>query len=194
MAGEQLKSASITNLDLLDASGSPIAANSAGKGAPGKVVQQNDFIMTTLAGVVSTLSTYNMVRIPWTAKLKHVFVGAGRGGVALDTSTGVTLDIGANYTDSVVEGLIDASLAGTVIDVDCFYAAGAGLQSSALGPIDVLNVASGDFTSADKNKELWSALGLSKNPGGFCDIVITIHAAATSGGISELELEAVYVE
>ena len=194
MAGEQLKSVSITNLDLLDASGSPILANSAGKGAPGKIVEQSDFLATTLAGVVSTLSTYNMVRVPWTAKLKKLYVGAGMGGVALDTSTGIALDVGAFYTDSTVEGLIDPTLAGTTVDFDVFAAAYTGFQSSVRGPIDILNTTSGTFTSADKNKELWDALGLSKNPGGFCDIVVTIHTVATSGGVSELELAAHYVE
>ena len=192
MAGEQLKSASIQALDSFDTAGTPVIVPSAGKGAPGKKVEQSDFILTTTAGTASTASTYNMVRVPWTAKLKKLFVGAGAGGVVLDTSTGVALDVGAYYTDSTVEGLINPALAGTAVDVDVFAAAATDLQSSKRGPVDVLN--EGTFTAANKNQELWSALGLASNPGGFCDIVVAIHTAATSGGVSELELEAVYVE
>ena len=193
MAGEQLKSASITALDTLEAAAPlPIVANSAGKGAPGKIVEQSDFIATTTAGTASTASTYNMVRVPWTAKLKKLYVGAGAGGVVLDTSTGIALDVGAYYTDSTVEGLKDPSLAGTAVSDNVFADASTSFRSSARGPIDVLN--QGTFSAVDKNKELWSALGLSSNPGGFCDIVITIETAATSGGVSELECSVHYVE
>ncbi len=192
MSGEQLKSASILALDSFDTAGTPVIVPSAGKGAPGKNVEQSDFILTTTAGTADTGSTYNLVRVPWTAKLKKLYVGAGAGGVVLDTSTGLALDVGAYYTDSKVEGLIDPSLSGTAVDVDVFAAASVSFRSSARGPIDVLN--QGTFTAANKNQELWAGLGLSSNPGGFCDIVVAIHTAATSGGVSELELEAVYVE
>ena len=192
MAGQQIKSASITNLDLLDASGSPILANSAGYGAPGKLVEQSDFCTTTLAGLVSTLSTYNTVRVPWTAKIKSMELSAD---AALDTSTGLVVDVGAYYTDSLVEGLINPALSGTSVGsaVNQFAAASTILQSSAKGPVSCL--IPGTFTTLMKNEELWLALGLSKNPGGFCDIVVAVHTAATSGGTGgALGLQVRYVE
>ena len=192
MAGEQLKSASIIAADTFDASGTPVIAGTAGSGRPGNRASQHDSILTTTAGTASTASTYKVVRLPWTVKLKKLYVGAGKGGVVLDTSTGIALDVGAYYTDSSVEGLINPALAGTDVSVNVFAAAITDFHSSAVGPVDVLN--KGTFTAADKNKELWAALGLSSNPGGFCDVVVAIHTAATSGGVSELEVEAVYVE
>ena len=189
MTGQQIKSASITALDTIDASGTPIVANSPGKGAPGHLDEQSDFVTVTLAGLVDTSSTYNMVRVPWTAKIKSIDVTAD---AALDTSTGLAIDVGAYYTDSLVEGLIDPSLAGTAVGsaVNQFYSAGTLFQSS----IKTGNALTG-FTTAKKNKELWDALGLSKNPGGFFDIVVAVHTVATSGGSGGvLGLQVKYVE
>lgn len=188
MAGEQVKSASINALDSFDTAGTPITAVSAGKGAPGKVVEQSDYCATTTAGLASTASTYKLVRLPWSAKVKELKLTAD---AALDTSTGLVLDVGAYYTDSKVEGLIDPSLAGTAVNSGAdFSSQNAGFKSSALGPVDCLN----SFIASKRNKELWDALGLSSNPGGFCDIVAAVHTAATSGGVSVIQARVEYVE
>lgn len=189
MAADVVKSLSILNLDQLDTNGNPIVANSAGVGAPGRVVEQSDYCATTTAGLANTGSTYKMVRVPWNAKLKKLDLSSD---AALDTSTGLALDVGAYYTDSLVEGLINAALAGTSVGgaVNQFYVAGTGFQSSAKGPISVMTA----LTMPKRNQPLWQALGLTSNPGGFCDIVVAVHTAATTGGVANIGIVAEYVE
>lgn len=189
MPGEQIKSQSIQNADQFDSLGNTPIASSRGVGSPSDLSEQSDFCPTTTAGLASTSSTYNMVRVPWNAKIKEIYL---RADAALDTSTGLTLDVGAYYTDSLVEGLINPALAGTSVGgaVNQFYAAGTGFQSSAKGPVEVSTA----LTQAKRNQELWKALGLSSNPGGFCDIVVAVHAAATSGGVSVIGLQVRYAE
>lgn len=190
MAGEQIKSASINALDSFDTAGTPVIVPSAGKGVPGKVVEQSDYCATTTAGLASTASTYKMVRLPWTAKLKTLTLTAD---AALDTSTGLKLNVGAYYTDSAVEGLINPALAGTAVNSGADFASqSTGFQSSAGIDTDVNALSA--FSVVKRNKELWDALGLSANPGGFCDVVVAVQTAATTGGATNLQARATYVE
>lgn len=181
------KSASINALDSFDTAGTPIIANNAGAGAPGKVVEQSDYVATTTAGLQTNATTYALVRVPWTAKVKELKLTAD---AALDTSTGLKLDVGAYYTDSLVEGLVNPALAGTAVGVAVFASQLTGGQSSALGPIEALTA----YSVANRNLELWAGLGLAANPGGFCDIVVAVHTAATTGGATNLQARVTYVE
>ena len=67
MAGEQLKSTSITNLDG-DTYG-VITTPTAGFGAGARVQEKDDTVNVTLVGLTSTASTYKMVRLPTNVKL-----------------------------------------------------------------------------------------------------------------------------
>jgi len=188
MPGEQLKSASINAMDQFDTAGTPVVVLSQGYGMAGHEVEVSDFTATTTAGLASTSSTYRLVRLPWTAKLKELKITAD---AALDTSTGLKINVGAYYTDSLVEGLINPALAGTVVNsgVD-FLSQSTAFQSSALGPVEALTA----YSVANRNKELWAGLGLASNPGGFCDIVVAVQTAATSGGVSKIQARAKFVE
>lgn len=182
------KSASINALDSFDTAGTPIVVATAGKGSAGKVVEQSDFVATTTAGLLTNTTTYAMVRVPWTAKVKELKLTAD---AALETSTTLKLNVGAYYTDSAVEGLINPALAGTQVNAGHDFANQiTGFQSSALGPVDAL----GAYAVANRNKELWDGLGLSANPGGFCDIVVAVQTAATTGGATNLQARVEYVE
>jgi hypothetical protein len=181
------KSVSINALDSFDTAGTPVIVPSAGKGAPGKVVEQSDYVVTTTAGLQTNATTYALVRLPWTAKLKELKLTVD---AALDTSTGLALDVGAYYTDSLVEGLVNPALAGTAVGVAVFASQITTLRSSALGPVEALTA----YSVVNRNKELWDGLGLAANPGGFCDIVVAVHTAATTGGATNLQARATYVE
>lgn len=178
MAGEQLKSTSITNLDG-DTYG-VITTPTAGFGAGARVQEKDDTVNVTLVGLTSTASTYKMVRLPTNVKLKKIL---GRANVALDTSTGLALDVGAYYSDSTTDGTPQANQ-GTAISVNCFAAASTIMQSSGGVKSDAQLLDNSKFTPDLQKQPLWQAVGLSKDPGGYIDIVVAVHTAATSGAAS----------
>lgn len=178
MAGEQLKSTSISNLDG-DTYG-VITTPTAGMGAGGRFQEKDDTVNVTLVGLTSTASTYKMVRLPTNVKLKKI---KGRCNIALDTSTGLALDVGAYYSDSTTDGTPQANQ-GTAISVNCFAAATTVMQSSAGVASDVQLINNSKFTPDLQKEPLWQAVGLSTDPGGYIDIVVAVHTAATSGAAS----------
>lgn len=186
MAADILKSLSITNADTFPI----IVPNPTGNGANGYAKNITDFCTTTAAGLVQTTSTYKMVRLPSNCKIKSIKLTAD---AALDTSTGLALDVGAYYSDAPTTGNLDGTpvaLAGTSIAVACFSAINVGFRSSALGPIDAL----GALAVAKRNQPLWQAVGLTSDPGGFIDIVVAVHTAASSAGGGNLGIDVNYVE
>lgn len=184
------KSASINARDQFDTAGTPVIVLTAGKGEPGKDVEQSDYVATTTAGLQTNVTTYALVRVPWTAKLKALKLTAD---AALDTSTGLKLNVGAYYTDSLEQGLINPALAGTQVNSGVDFASQiTGFQSS--GGVGTAVEALSAYSVVKRNKELWDGLGLSANPGGFCDIVVAVQTAATTGGATNLQARAEYTE
>ena len=184
MTADALKSASITALDTLSVSGTPILENTSGAGAAANMKDILDFVTPTTGGLVSTSSKYKMVRLPTSAKLKTLTLKVDG---ALDSSTGLALDVGAYYSDSTVDGTPAASQ-GTSISVNCFAAALTSFRSSAVADVNALTA----FALAKRNKRLWDALGLTSDPGGFIDIVVAVQAAATTAVSSVLGLSATF--
>lgn len=179
MAADTLKSLSITNLDA-----TPIVPNATGAGAGGYVKDVSDFVTPSTAGLVNTGSTYRMVRLPTNAKLKALKLNAD---AHLDSSTGLVLDVGAYYSDATNDGTAQANQ-GAVISVNCFAAAidfhTAFTEQNALV----------SFGAALRNEPLWKALGLASDPGGFIDVVVAVHTAATTAVSNPLQARAEYVE
>lgn len=185
MAGHQLKSASITNLDA-----SPVVAMPVGEGAPGLIRCASDFV-TTVSGD-DTTSTYKLARIPTTAKIKSLYIMS-----AIATAGSGDIDIA--FSDSTVDGT-QQSLAGGVVQITgpvdnkLFGAA----QSLVLASVRTDFTFKGTFTQAHQNLPLWSVLvGLgatqfSADPGGFFDIHVKITTTITTGGV--LGCEVYYVE
>lgn len=171
MSADALSSASITALDNFSTTGNPIAEGTTGIGARAYLLQVNDFVTPTTGGLADTGSKYKLVRVSWDIKLKELILSVDG---AIETSTGLALDVGAYYSDSTVDGT-PAALQGTAVSVNCFAAILTGFRSSAVADLNAL----GAFGQAKRNKRLWDALGLSANPGGFCDIVVAVHTAAT---------------
>lgn len=181
MAGHQLTSLSITNLD-----GSPIIANTIGEGAQGVLRNVSDFVSPVTGD--DTTSTYRLCRIPTSAKVKSVKIystiaSAGSG------------DIDIAFSDSTTDGTPPA-LAGGVVQITgpadnkLFGAA----QSLVLAGVNTDFTFKGTFTPAMQNQPLWKVLvGLgatqfSADPGGFFDIFVKITTAVTTGGLLSAEV------
>jgi hypothetical protein len=180
MAGSNLKSPSIANLDA-----TPIVANLEGAGAPGTVREVNDFVVPN-SGDDST-STYKLVRIPTSANLKALYimskiVSAGSG------------DVNVAYSDSTSDGT-SISRQGLIPQISAannklFGAA----QSLVLAGVRTDFTFKGIFLPKHQSMELWAALidlgctEFTSDPGGCFDIQVNITTAVTTGGVLSAEV------
>lgn len=115
-------------------------------------------------------SKYILATVPATAMVREVLLtcaaltsGAADIGVYRDTGSG-----------------------GAVVDVDLF--ASAQSIATALSRSDVTNEST-TYTIAQRQLPLWQAAGLTSNPGGNLDIVATLTAATTAGGLIGVEVQ-----
>lgn len=190
MAGHNLKSLSITNLDA-----SPVVANTIGEGGPGFLTVINDFTQPVSAD--DTTSTFRLVRFPTNAKVKALWLYS-----TLRTAGAADIDIA--FSDSTTDGTPQSlnALANPVVlisagaDNKLFGAAQAIFAAVASVPLEV--TFAGTFTPAMANIPMWSNLvGLgatqfTADPGGFFDIYIKVTTTITTGGFLMGKLE--YVE
>lgn len=175
MAVENLKSAAITNLDA-----TPVTLNTAGDGAAGLLQSVSGF--ATASAAASATSTYKLVRVPSKARIKHLFweneaEGAG------------SFHLSAYYSSSTVDGT-PAALQGLVVPTTGaqFFATDIN-AAAATKSIDHVNQ-SGNNPIANRNKQLWDALGLASDPGGFIDIVAVVGATAVTTGTGKIAVNA----
>lgn len=179
MAADTVKSASITTLDGTSSAPPSPTQITAGIGAAAEAINHSDFVLMTTGGLASTASTYKMIRLPTQHVLKSgdIFTKSG-----LDSSTGLKVDVGAYYSDSISDGT-PAALQGTVISTNCFVAAQAFGQSSAGSKIDGLS----NLDANLRNSPLWQQVGLASDPGGYIDIVLAVNTVvsgtATAGNV-----------
>ncbi len=176
MSVENLKSVTITNLDA-----TPIVANSAGEGAQGYAIVAHDYI--TISASASQTSTYKLLRVPTVARIKELILE----NAALTTGR---INLSVYYSDSTTDGTAVANQ-GLIVPTtgDQFFASDIDLTSAAKG-VDVTNE-SGNYPVDKRNSSLWSALGLTTDPGGFFDIVAVVHTTdVTIAG--KIGLTAVY--
>lgn len=164
MAVVTVKSAPITNLDA-----SPRVANQAGLGAPYRVVENDAF--AAVANGDSIGSKYVLIRVPSNARVKDLRLST----TAITTCAG---DIGLYYASSAND-VGAGQTAGAVIDADFF--ASAQSLAAALSDSNVIDE-SGVYLTTLRDNPLWEAAGLTSDPGGKFDIVITLTAAAASAG------------
>lgn len=179
MAADTLKSLSITNLDAV-----PVVPNSTGEGAVGYNREVSDYVVPTAVGLADTGSKYKLLRLPTVAKLKALRLNLE---AAIETSTGLVIDVGAYYSDATSDGTA-AGNQGTAISVSCFLAASTGLQSSAV-TVDAL----AGYKPSLRNQPLWQGLGLASDPGGFIDVVLAVHTAASAAVSKQVGAQASYV-
>lgn len=192
MAVVTTKSPSIINLD-----GSPIVANVIGEGAPGDLRIANDSVAA--ANGDSIASIYRLCRIPTTAKVKSVFIGA----------TSVTVgaaDIDVAFSDSQTDGTQQQflNLASPIIQTsgpadNKLFGAAQTLVAGTIGARkDTTFANTSGFVFANQNTPLWAvlvALGCTQfvgDPGGFFDLVLKLTTAITTSGTINGEVQ--YVE
>ena len=184
MAGHNLKSLAITNLDA-----SPVVSNTIGEGAPGYEKVLTDF--TTPVSADDTTSTFRMCRFPTNAKIKDLKIFSA-------IATAGSADIDVAFSDSTTDGT-PASLAGGIVqltgpvDNKLFGAAQSLVATIAAGPI-IKNAFAGTFTPAMQNIPMWQnlvtlgATQFTADPGGYFDILVRITTAITTGGVLSCEL------
>lgn len=165
MAVENLKSTCVTNEDA-----TPIVYNTAGAGAPAGVQSVDDY--ATPSAAASVTSTYRIVRVPTTAKIKAVFLeseaqGAGKFNVGVYAPNG-----------------------GAVVSVSLFAAAVD--CAAAVLPTNVTN-SGGSYTLDKRKQPLWQAAGAASDPGGFYDIALTCVTTAVTTGTGKTGLKVDYV-
>lgn len=178
MAVDHVKSASITNLDA-----SPSVANTAGEGAAGFLKHVQDSAVAVASSSVG--ATYQLVRVPSNAKVKHLYFQSAAQGAG-------TFDIGVYYGTGPNNGPAAASalLAAAAIDQDFF--ASAVDCASAVARADMVNESTVN-TAAKRNQPLWEALGLTADPKCWFDIVATVVSVAVTTGTGIMTAEAEFV-
>ena len=98
MAVDAGKSQSITNLDA-----TPYVYNSAGQGAPTRVMQVDDIMAITTNGLASVGSTYRVIRFPTGAIPKSLTIYTD---APLDSHStpGLVMDFNIAFSDSTIDG------------------------------------------------------------------------------------------
>lgn len=176
MAGQTLLSTAITNIDA-----NPPVRSTAGKGAAARPMTVNGYVSP--GATDDNTSIYRLVRVPSNCTIKQILLESHG---TITTLTGSTTlyysDAPGDYTgiSTGKTGLVN-SLSGSSA-----LFANATAMATVDTPVDVTNKA-GNYSHANRNKELWDAAGLSSDPGGFFDIVFTptstnsLTAGATIG-------------
>jgi hypothetical protein len=158
MAVVTTKSVTITNRDAV-----PSVINDArleravSKGFHGKVTAVNGD---------SIGSKYIIAQVPSTAFIQQLLLTTA-------ALTSGAANVGVYYPTNK-DGTAGAAIAATLF-------ASAQSVASALSNAEITNQ-SGNYTLAKQEQPLWQAAGLTSDPGGFLDIVITLTAALTAGG------------
>lgn len=177
MSVEHLKSPNITNLDAI-----PRVPNTAGAGAAGEV-QYNDGY-ATVSALASVLSTYLLTRFPSNARVKSVIfeaeaMGAGK------------FQLGVYYSDATNDGtsvpnqglVVASAVDFFASDIDC---------ASAVTRAGYTNQ-NGKYTVDKRTQPIWQALGLATDPGGFFDLVATVHTTAVTTGAARIAAAIEYI-
>lgn len=175
MATEALKSTPITNLDA-----DPIVYMTPGSGGAG-VVRAKFASVTATTGVTSG-STYQMVRL----KSKDIVLQIYAWLTASVTT--FTCDLGAYYSTSTKDGTAVANQ-GDVIDADFW---GSAIALASIVTMTEYTTETATYTAAKRVQPLWQALGLSADPGGYIDIVLT--NTATNSGAPVANMLVYYVD
>jgi len=177
-AGPTLKSSFITNSDA-----SPRVATTAGEGASFRKDEADGYV--TVAASDGAGTKYLMVRVQSYAKIKSLVLASEAQGAG-------KVNCGVYYADNVVDlAPGNASNAGVAIDDD-FFATDVDLAAK-VQPTDI-TFESGTYTFDKWSQPLWQAVGLTSDPGGKFDIVLTVHTTDVTTGTGKLYLRAGYSE
>jgi hypothetical protein len=206
MVAQNIGSASIIALDSF-----PVQKPDTGQGAPGESQIVNDAVALTTGGLSTTTSSYQMVRLPSTCKLKSLQLQTD---TLLDTgglAAALVIYVGAQYSDAPVSGNVgNANANGPILDGTPPSSAGTVISKEAFGTItnpaafsrtEVIGNAgaqswgsgAGNNQMIAKNQPLWQALGLASDPGGYIDVTLYIHTAANTAAAGNVDVQATFV-
>ena len=175
MAVDHVKSTPITNLDA-----TPRVANTAGEGGSAPLIFADGYA-TALASS-SADATYQLVRVPWTAKIKCIVFES-------EAQAAGKFDLGVYHATDGSSGGATALLAAAAVDQD-FFATVIDCASAVLETI-VTNE-SATYTLDKRTQPLWQAAGLTTNPGGNADIVATVKTTAVTTGTGKFGIKVWY--
>lgn len=178
MAVDHVKDGYLTNLDA-----TPRIVPTSGKGAAGFLKNVEGSAVAVASS--SADSTYQLVRVPSTAKIKRIiFESAAQGAGAFDIGLYYSTDgsRAASATSLLAAAAIDQDFFATVIDC-----------ASAVARTDITND-SGSYTIDKRDMPIWEAVGLTSDPGGNFDIVATVKTTAVTTGTGRLGVSVDYVD
>ncbi|MEO8837541.1 MAG: hypothetical protein ABI351_02385 [Herbaspirillum sp.] len=140
--------------------------------AGGNVCNAEGYVQTGAADGAGSI--YRMFSIPSNARVETIKLAADA------LATGCTLDVGVYYPTYIPVGAgLSASLASTVINTQFFASAVA--ASNATATTDITNQSTNN-TIVKQELPLWSAIGLTSDPGIDLDVCVTVHAAVAAQG------------
>lgn len=176
--GPTQKSLQVSNYDA-----SPIVATTAGEGAPYRKVEVDGYVTPAAADAAGT--KYIMNRVPSTVHIKSVVVASEAQGAG-------KIDVGVYYADNanyIAPG--NSANLGVAISVN-FFATDIDISSKVVPTEEVFQ--SANYTFDKWAQPLWQALGLASDPGGFFDIVATVHTTDITTGTGKLYVRTGYSE
>lgn len=179
-----LKSAQITALDTYQPVGD---VQNAGLGAPCRTITISGTVTPVAADAAG--STYRMARVPSTAVIKYI-------GLSSQAQGAGKVQVGVYYSDSAIDGTAAANQGNVVSGCVDFFASDVDLTSA----VNQTDETFGNAANAGKNNQslintpLWKACGLTTDPGGMLDIVLTVHTTAITTGGGFVSLQAEYAE
>lgn len=176
MAVDHVKSTPVTNADAVN----PAIANTAGGGGPARLHYAEGY--ATAVASSSEDATYQLVRLPSTAKVKRIVFES-------EAQTAGKFDLGVYYATDGRVGKATSLLAAAAIDQD-FFATVIDC-ASAVARTDVTNEST-TYTLDKRTQPLWQAAGLSADPGGNIDIVATVKTTAVTTGTGKFGIGVEY--
>jgi hypothetical protein len=104
----------------------------------------------------------------------------------------LAVNIGAYYSGVGGNQSNDGNTSGTVIDADLFASAVTTLQSANANWVELLGEST-VYGVEDATTELWSAAGLSSDPGGLIYVGIAVTTAAGTAAAGDIALKVEYI-
>jgi hypothetical protein len=195
MAADNVKSASLTNLDA-----SPLLFSNAGQGAVGRPITVRDSCAVTATGIQTIGSVYKLVRVPTFAIVQNVVIATD---AALSSATAPQIDLNWIFSDSTddgtptwLQGLIPTSAnTGATTTIASYSSPNKMYGTVTLGTTkfapteEVYNGLGSNYSIANGflNLPLFQLFGFtdgrgnSADPGGFFDLMAYVSTAAGTG-------------
>ena len=179
MAVDHVKAPNITNLDA-----TPRVPPTAGEAGNSPLIWAEGYATAVASSSVD--ATYQLVRLPASAKVKVIFFESeAQGAGSFDLGVYYSTDLSSPQNPLFVTSL----LAAAAIDQDFFAQA---IDCSSAVVMAIYARAAGGFNIGTRMKPLWSAAGVTTDPGGNLDIVATVKTTAVTTGTGKFGIGVLY--